>query len=97
MNTQISRWVIHAAGAPSDLQRISSELGKGDPSGVVHNQSLYLESSELDKASSRVAAEWAAFDFMKLLSAAFELHLPKAFLCIWSRFESLNLIEPSIQ
>jgi len=78
INTQISRWVIQAAGAPSDLQRISSELGKGDPSGVVHNQSLYLESSELDKASSLVAAEWAAFDFMKLLSAAFEVHFDES-------------------
>ena len=74
MHTGMSRWTIQVSGALSDLSRIALELRNGDPCGVVRDESLYIESSEVDRAKSRIAAEWVAFDFTKLLLAVFEMN-----------------------
>lgn len=70
----IGEWVVRATGAPTDLRKIADELGSGDPRAAVREELLYLKSSEVDKAELQVVAEWEAFEFVRLLSAAAYLH-----------------------
>lgn len=66
----IGKWVVRVAGAPADLRKITEELGSGDPWAAPHGESLYLKSSEVDRADVQIVAEWEAFEFIRLLSAA---------------------------
>jgi hypothetical protein len=68
--TGIGDWLVRVAGAPTDLRRIAGELGEGDPCVAAQGDSLYLKSSEVNKAELQVVAEWEAFELIRLLSAA---------------------------
>lgn len=70
LNEGIGKWVVRVAGAPTDLRKIAEELGSGDPSVAAQGEWLYLRSSEIDKAEVQIVAEWEAFEFIRLLSAA---------------------------
>jgi hypothetical protein len=74
MNKGTGQWVLRISGAPSDLHQIACELTDSDPKGVARGESLYVKSSNVDEARSKVAAEWAALDLTQLLSAAGSLH-----------------------
>jgi hypothetical protein len=74
VNDGVVKWVVRVTGASSDLRKIAGELGSGDPLAAADGESLYLKSSEIDRARSQVAAEWTAFEFIRLLSAASYLH-----------------------
>src|SRR5580704_5203162 len=73
LNEGIGKWVVRIAGAPAELRRIAEELGSGDPWAAAHGESLYIKSLEVDKAEVQIVAEWVAFEFIRLLSAAAHL------------------------
>jgi hypothetical protein len=70
----IEDWVVRVAGAPTDLRRIAGELGEGDPCAAAQGDSLYVKSSELNKAEAQITVQWEAFELIRLLSAAAHLH-----------------------
>jgi hypothetical protein len=60
-------WVIRAAGRPADLAEIAKEL-----SGAwldANGSQLCLVSRELGKINSAIVAEWAAIEWIRVLSA----------------------------
>jgi len=65
-----SGWLIRATGLPADLQRIADDLGGGGLHVSVDGDSLYLSSSDIDMIDSKAAAEWAAYELIRLISAA---------------------------
>jgi hypothetical protein len=63
-------WLIRATGSPADLRRIAEGLGGGDLHVSVDGDSLYLTSPDIDKIDRQAAAEWAAYELIRLISAA---------------------------
>lgn len=68
-----SGWLIRATGSPADLQRIADDLGGGDLHVNVDGDSLYLISPGVDRMDNQATAEWAAYELVRLISAAASL------------------------
>src|SRR5262249_10222696 len=66
-----SGWLIRAGGSPTDLPRIVEALVGGvGLSAAVNGCSLHLRSSAIDRLENQADAEWAAYEFVRLISAA---------------------------
>lgn len=63
-------WLIQATGSPADIPRIADGLGGGDLHVGVDGDSLYLTSPDINKIDNRAPAEWAAYELIRLISAA---------------------------
>lgn len=67
------RWLIRATGSLSDLPRIADDLAGGDLQVNVDGGSLYVMSPAVNRMDSQETAEWAAYEFVRLISAAARL------------------------
>jgi hypothetical protein len=69
-----SGWLIRADGSPTDFPGVVEALAGGDDlSVVVDGGSLYLKSSAIDRIERLADAQWAAYKFVRLISAALRL------------------------
>jgi hypothetical protein len=76
-----SGWLIRASGSPTDLPRVVVALaGGGDLSAAVDGGSLYLRSLAIDRIEKQADAEWAAYELVRLISAAVQLRSIAVFL-----------------
>ena len=73
-------WLIHANGLPTELPRVVEALTDTDLSAAVDGHSLYLRSQGIDRIKKRVDAEWAAYELVRLISAALHLRVGPVFL-----------------
>ena len=74
-------WLIRAGGSPTDLPSVVRALyGGGDLAAAVEGRSLYLRSPVIDRVEKEEDAEWAAYEFVRLVSAALQLRGVAVFL-----------------
>src|SRR5262249_2582260 len=80
-------WLIRAVGSPTDLPRIVEALAGGvDLSAEVNGCSLHLRSSAIDRLENRADAEWAAYEFVRLISASLRVRG----LAVFLEFQSIE-------
>jgi len=74
-------WLIRASGSPTDLPSVVEALTGGDDlAAAVEGRSLYLRSPVIDRVEKEADAEWAAYEFVRLISAALQLRSVAVFL-----------------
>jgi hypothetical protein len=66
-------WVARLTGTPGDILRIAGELSGDEFQVAVRGQSLYLTASVVNRAPTLAAAQWIAFELVRLIEAAADL------------------------
>ena len=66
-------WVARLTGTPADILRIAGELSGDEFQVAVRGESLYLTAPAVNRASTLAAAQWVAFELVRLIEAAADL------------------------